>query len=66
MTSRVVVEGRVALTRIGPLHAEGKCLVGDEVVPSPARVADNNVGRCDGGHEGGQECCGMHFGGGTG
>lgn len=55
-TSRIAAESREVLTRVVPLHSVGKCLVGDEVVPSPARVADDDVGRCDGGHEGGQEC----------
>ena len=56
MTSRITAGGRAVLTRVLPLHSIGECLVGDEVVPSPARVADDNVGRCHGGHESGQEC----------
>lgn len=31
------------LTRIHPLHAIGECVVGDEVIASPAGVGDDGV-----------------------
>lgn len=33
----------VELTRIHPLHAIGECVVGDEVIASPAGVGDDGV-----------------------
>lgn len=52
----MTVSSGLGLTRVLPLHAVGKRLVGDEVVASPAWVADDGVRRGDGGHESHQEC----------
>lgn len=43
-------------TRIYPLHAIGKGLVGDEVVSSPSRIGDDAVCRDDSGEDHGEQC----------
>jgi hypothetical protein len=35
------------LTWVHPLHAVGVCVVGDEIVAAPSRIADDNVRRRD-------------------